>query len=342
MVLVFLLRPIIIKLFDRYGYLRSIALVILAAMLWLRPFVSPCVGSSGGADAPLHRWLSQLLLPGEPTAAALGFILLLAEAFYLNFILIRINVIPKKSLLPAAFYILLMSQSVQGLTLNPVLCGAAFVLPALDLIFRSRDGRNLTVNIFSTAILFALASLFCFEFLFFFPLLFVSLIVYKNTLPLRMSMVAIAGFAAVFLLLFLFYFLVGGVAEQMGVYAKRVLYPPLFWQELEMAQYILIGWQVSIYYMAISTVIANRDKLNDYTRKTMFLSISFLLLSLVSVLYMLDKLELALMLPAIPSTIFMGAYISLTTNKKMMGFLEMMLLTSCLVLFFYNLWWVEC
>jgi hypothetical protein len=123
---------------------------------------------------------------------------------------------------------------------------------------------------------------------------------------------------------------------------QRFLYPPLFWQELEIAQYILIGWQLYIYYMAISSIIINKDKLNDYSRKIMAFSISFVLLSLVSIMHMMDNLNLALMLTAIPSTIFMGAYISLSTNKKMMAYVEMMLLTSCLLLIFYNLYWAVC
>jgi hypothetical protein len=339
---IFLLRPILIKIFDRFGYLRYVALVILAALLWLRPFVSPCYAVHSGADAPLHQWLCQFLPPGEPLAAALGFILLMAQAFYLNSILIRIKVIPKKSLLPAALYILLMSQSISGLTLNPVLCGAAFVIPAIDLIFKSRVGKNLFNYVFLSGILLAIATLFCFEFIFLFPLLFVSFLIFQNSSGLRAGFFAIAGFVTIFLLLFLYYLIAEDPGEQMGVYVNRFLYPPLFWQELELTQYILIGWQMYIYYMAISTIIANREKLNDYTRKIMFFSISFVLLSLVSIFYMMDDLEMALMLPAIPSTIFMGAYISLTTKKVMMSMVEMFLLTSCLVLFFYNLYWAVC
>lgn len=330
-----------VKLLSRHAYLQYIILVILAAGLWLRPFMSGCGMIEAGPESPLYQWLYTIIPAKGKAAVIIGFILILIEAISLNYILIKNQLLPPKTLFTAYIYVLIMSQSPAVLTLNPVICGSLFAIPAFGLILWIYRHPKPYYIVFLAAMLLAIASMFCFEMIFFLALVFISFLVFGKR-DARLVILASSGFIFVYLLLFLFYFLTDSPENSLSYYIKWFTHPPMFWTQIEIYQYILLGWQVYIMYMAIKYIAINMKTLKKGMQKMLLLCIYFIPLSLFSIFYMLGNLGMAVLLSAMPFSIFLGIYISLTTKKSMIWLQLMFLFSWYLGLFLQNMYLAKC
>ena len=112
--------------------MQYLVLIIIAALLWLRAYISPCSNIDANDISPLYALLLNALPANTLLGSIAAFALLLAEALILNFILIRHDLLPKNSLVAALVFVVLMSIMPQAIGLGPILCAAAFIIPGFD------------------------------------------------------------------------------------------------------------------------------------------------------------------------------------------------------------------
>ncbi len=329
----------LISKFRSSFYLQYVLLIVLTAAMWIRGFITDCPPLSTGDESPLFQ-LFYTILPTEGFIMPLiGLLLLMLEAFYLNYILIKHEIVPKNSLITAFVYVMIMSQSLPALSLNPVICAAFFVIPALDKILKTYGTADPTRDVFSAALLLALASLFHFPAIFFALILFGSFFVF-GTFSIRIFFVGVAGIFTVYLYLFLYYFLNGQLDGLICLYVNWFSSIPHFSDQLPYTQYVLWVFQAIILLEAFFLVLAGMNERNISIRKMILLMIYFLLFSLGSVVYMLDDLRMASLMPALPISIFIATYVA--NRKKLSWILELFFVIWLIVTIVHNLLIAEC
>lgn len=329
----------LIKQFKNSFYPQYVLLIVLSAALWIRPFIAGCDFPPAGDESPLFQLIVNWLPAWGFVLPLLGFTLLLLEAFFLNYILIKHEIAPKNSLIAAFIYILVMSQSLPALSLNPVLCAAFFIIPALDRILCTYGDPDPTRDVFSAAFLLALASLFHFAAVFIIILLIISLMVF-GTFSIRILFVSVAGVISVYLYLFLYYFLADKLEGQWCLYVNWFSNISQINTSLMLVQYIVWGMMLSFFLDAFFFTAARMHEWNIKIRKIILLNIYFFLIGVVSMVYMWDNLEIAAMMIGIPITIFIAGY--MMVKRKVSWFLELYLFCWYILIFVNNILVAEC
>ena len=328
-----------IRLFKSSFYLQYFVLLLLAAGLWIRPAVDSCVPVQPGPESPLYQMLYEYILSGGMVTTIIGFLLLVLQSFYLNHVFIKHELVPKNSLFTAFLYILVMSQSLPALHLNQVLCASLFVIPALDRILSTYGTPDPTRDVFSAAILLSVASLFYFDIIFIILILFLSFVVF-GTFSLRIFFVAIAGIFAVYLYLFLYYFMTDIMEDKWYIYVNKFAYIPEFAPFSSYTQYGLWILQAFLFLIAFLYTISSMNEWNISVRKIILLITYYMLLAAGLLIFALDNLLLAGMITAIPVTIFIAGY--LTKRRKVPFILEVYILSWYIASFMNNLFFSEC
>lgn len=181
-------------------------LVILAAAMWFVSWqqnfeIFPANGM------PLYD-LIIYLVSGWPkaTVALLGLALLLGQAFHLNYILNKHEVLYKQTWLPALMYIMIAGIFPDFLSFHPLLLVNTIILFALDQLFLLYKSSSPLSPDFNSSFLFACASLIYFPVVVFFILHLLGIILLRP-FNWREWMVGIIGFVLPFFFAFLWYFM---------------------------------------------------------------------------------------------------------------------------------------
>jgi hypothetical protein len=294
--------------------------VVLGAALWIHPFLNSYDPGLSGPESPLFMLLQGLLPEVNALISALAFIILLLEAFYLNYVLIKHELVAKNTLITAFVYIVVMSQSPEVLTLNPALCAAFFVIPALDLILGSYGMADPTKSLFNAALLVGVASLFHFAFIFMVLVLLLSLVVF-GTFSLRIFFVSLSGFVSVYIYLLVYYFLADQIDGQAEIYLNWFVSLPEMNFDFPFFQYAVWFMQDLLFLPAFLIILMRLGDYNISTRKIMLLCVYYALIALVSFVYILDDIRMGGLVTAIPFTIFIAAFLS--SRKRLPYLLEL-------------------
>ena len=329
----------LIKQFRSSYHLQYLFLVVLAAGLWIRPFFTSCDWVNAGPESPLFQLLYAIIPAESLLLAVMGFVLLIFQSLYLNYILIKHEVVSKNTLITAFIYVLVMSQSLPALGLNPVLCAALFVIAALDRILCTYGKPDPTRDVFSAALLLSLASLFYFPAAFFMLILFLSFIVF-GTFSLRIFFVAVTGILTVYLYLFFYYFLMDELAGQWCRYINWFAHIPEFNTSMPLIQFGVWAMTLSFFLDAFFFGATRMNEWNIKFRKMILLSIYFVFIGLGSMIYLGNDLEIGVMMMGIPVTIFIAGYLSI--KRKVSWFQEIYLLSWYLLILVNNLLTAEC
>ncbi len=297
----------LIRFFSSSFYQQYVLLLVLAAALWLPAFWFPAEPAAPGMESPLANLLATWLA-GWPIAAGLtAFLLVTAEALLLNHILIRHELVPKNTLVPAAVFLVLMSQLPALQDLYTLLPAAFFIIMALGSIFNTYGQPDPTSSVFSAAFLLALASLFHFASIFLLLILILSMMLFGTFSP-RIIMVSLAGFAGVYLYLFLYHLLNDTYLTQwehyLAWFSEAGIIKPLNACPLQM---IAWGWIGLILLFSASRAYARMQAWNISVRKKMLLLMWFVLIAIASLVYETEYDMAALAVAAVPAAAIIAA-----------------------------------
>jgi hypothetical protein len=157
---------------------------------------------------------------------------------------------------------------------------------------------------------------------------------------MRIFLVGVAGFIAVYLYLFLYYFLTDQMEGVLCLYVNWFSTIPHFKDALSYAQFLLWGIQALLFLIAFLFVLARMNEWNISIRKMMLLGIYFLVFSVGSSIYMLDDLSMASLMPALPVSIFIATF--LANRKRVSWLLEIFFLIWVAATFVHNLFIAGC
>ena len=167
----------ILHFFKNNTPVSYILLPLFALALWVLTFVSPLLFSAQ-PTMPFFE-LANPVLKMPLLSTFIAFLLIISEAFLLNFIVNENEIITKQSYLPALFYVSFMSTHFTMQVLHPLIFSNFFVLLALYRLLSSYRKDNAFSNAFDSGIFLSIASLFYFPNIVFFPLLGIGLILIR-------------------------------------------------------------------------------------------------------------------------------------------------------------------
>ena len=180
-----------LKIFRSQQPANFFVIPLIALVLWLPAFFHAPPGLDSGQGMPLYRWLSVWIhgFPGVVVAWAL----VVGQAFYLNYLITKYEVLYKPSFLPALLYVLLMSFSRQVMWLHPVIVVNLLLLLPFDKAFSLFKHPSPIRLLFESSFFAGLAFLFYFPAAVFYLLLLLSLGIIRS-LSLREWTVTLIGF----------------------------------------------------------------------------------------------------------------------------------------------------
>ncbi|MEO6884293.1 MAG: DUF6427 family protein [Bacteroidia bacterium] len=193
-----------IRFFKSSQPASFIFLPLLALLLWVPAFLKP-LPPSALQPVFLYAALAQALQNSAFLSVLIAFLLVIGEAFLLNYIVNKHEIAEKKSQLPAMFYILFMSNSKPMLSLHPILIAHLFILLMLNKLMNSYRKDSAFSDVFDASLLLAVASFFYLPTLVFIPILWISFIIFRPFIW-REWVISIFGLLTPFLFLAFFYF----------------------------------------------------------------------------------------------------------------------------------------
>lgn len=172
----------LIRFFKNNNPSSFIILPLFAVVLWINGF------------------FSFLFIP-----TFLALLLIVSEAFLLNYVVNKYEILTKPSFLPALFYIVFMSNDSAMLTLHPLLFASIFIILAIYKLVSSYQKDTAFSNAFDAGVLFSVSTLFYFPGIVFLPLLGIGFILFRPFIW-REWVISLFGVLVPYLFVFTYYF----------------------------------------------------------------------------------------------------------------------------------------
>ena len=209
----------LLKLFRSQQPANFFVIPAIALLLWLPSFFHAPPGYVPLQEMPLYRlfgaWSQHW--PG----ALLAWLLVVGQAFYLNYLINKYEVLYKPSFLPALLYVLLMSFSTRVMWLHPVIFVNLLILAFFDKTFSLFKHPSPIRMLFESSFFSGLAFLFYFPAAIFYLLLLLSLGIIRS-LSLREWMVTLIGFLLPLYFAFVWFFWQGTLSSFVALLKPRL------------------------------------------------------------------------------------------------------------------------
>ncbi|HSH65294.1 MAG TPA: DUF6427 family protein, partial [Bacteroidia bacterium] len=257
-------------------------------------------------------------------------ILVIAEAFLLNYIINDNEVLTRPSFLPALLYIIFMSSNKAMFILHPLIFGNFFLMLAIHRILNSYRKDKAFSHFFDAGFLIALASLFYFPYIVFFPLLGVALVILR-AFNWREWLISFFGVLVPFILVGTIYF-VNDTLDYL-IYDKMLFY---FSRQLQLGAlsgsfYFTNSVQLTILILAGARLFTGLNTGSQKTKKGIVLLIWFLLAGIASIAITQEVSVSCFTALAIPASVFYAHYFINLKRKWLAEILFLLFLGSIVV-----------
>jgi hypothetical protein len=200
-----------IRFFRGTGIGPVLVVTLAALALWIGFFINPPVLVQTSGDQPMPLWgLVTRALEGWPLLAV---ILSFALTIVVAVVMVRFNTeiffIPRRSYLPALFYILLFGMFPGEMVLNPALPAALLILAGLWRMVSAYRVNGMTFNFFDAALLISSAGMLYAGSLWMIILVIIGALIFRSPDPRELT-VTVAGAILPWIVLYAVWFVTGG------------------------------------------------------------------------------------------------------------------------------------
>jgi len=296
--------------FFRKSYIfQYIILVLLAGVLWAPSFLHPEPPDTGPDMylMPAYTLLVNLLSSNAILGVLTAFLLVLIEAFLFNYILIKNELVPKNTLIPALVFVILSSHSRELLHLNPALISGLFLIIILYNLFQVYTEEEAYGKIFNSGFLAAVGSFFYFPVFYFIFFIWFTFIVYR-LYKWRDWLIPFTGLLTPYLFLFT-YFLWSDelflALDSYSNYYSTIAFFPLY-NEFSLFEWMITGIIVLFFIWSFFWLLGDIQEKTINIRKRYWTIFWLLFISLLTYFGsgILAKSHLALI--AIPVTVYIS------------------------------------
>lgn len=261
-------------------------------------------------------------------------VVIMAGAFFVNFLSIEQEITSKTNYLPAFFYILFAFSGNTKSSIEPLLTANLFILPCVYFLINSYRKDHALADFYKAGLLMGLASFFCIHYIVVFPLSFIALLILR-TFNWREWSVLLLGLVTPLYIYVSICYLTTNDAFAVFAMVKEAtsgLQKPI------MSEYY-IGF---IFISILSIVFALTHYLGKgfggkvKTQKTKYILIWMLLFCLLMVFF--EQMSDMILLPCIiPLSIIIGDYLSEIKQLKIANTLLVLFVAAFSVIYLHAL-----
>ncbi|MBL7884952.1 MAG: hypothetical protein JNL69_12845 [Bacteroidia bacterium] len=317
----------IIRFFKTNNVLAVILLPFFAIAIWSFAILSPEVLPTKHT-MPLFEMCGNFLNSVKWLSTLIAMMLVVGQAFLLNYIINENEVLKKQSYLPALFYLLFLSNNSSMLMLHPLLFANLFLLFALNKLMSSYRKDVAFSQAFDAGLLLSLASLFYFPYVLLFPVLGIAFILFRPFVW-REWFISFLGVLVPYAFVITYYFWNGTLDY---LWYDKMFFP--FLREkpsLDMPDsfYYMIGIGWIVIFLSFFTMFGSLSGGSQRSKKGLIL---FIWLFFMSIPVMLIAPEIStkyFSVFAVPTAVFCANYF-LNMKKELIGEILFLLLIASL------------
>lgn len=318
-----------IRFFKSNNASALLFLPLIAIVIWVFGFIHPIVLPVENT-MPLYELIAGPFINIPRLSCLIGLLLVIGEAFLLNFIVNENEVLSKQNYLPALFYIVFMSNNNAMLTLHPLLFGNLFLLFAIQKLLSSYRKDKAFSQAFDGGLLISVATLFYFPFIVFVPLLVIGLIILRP-FNWREWLISFIGTSIPYMFVITFYFFYDKL--------DYFFYDKMFYQfmkekpdlELSKSFYFMMGISWLVILISIGKIFLGVGIGSQRTKKSIIFLVWFFFLGALSVVIAPEISTRYFSVLAIPAAVFCSNYFLNIKKERLAEFLFLLLLGSLLV-----------
>lgn len=282
-------------------------IVLMALLLWLKPFIELPPPFSGNGQMPLYGLLESLLGKYPFAGILLSFVLVI----YIAFLLINFNTsdffITERTFLPGVIFVLLSGLMPQNQVFNPVLPSVLFLIMAVRKIMNTYKIQGTAFDFFDAGILISTGSLFYGGLIWFGLLVFAGIIILRP-FSLKEVLISLFGFITPWLILFGIYYVTGWDIKSLVSLINDNLFGQLPVFEFSRINNLAVAVFLIVVIISLFHLFSLINNKKIKARKTFLLLILGFFLSLI-LYFVLPSVSIEMLwLTAIPSSYFITHY----------------------------------
>jgi hypothetical protein len=273
-----------IRFFRSSFPVQYIVIALVGLMLWGKSFIQPPPMPVPEGPVPLYDLLYNFLNGLPRLSVIIGFILVLAEAWLLNVLFNKHELVLKNSSLSSLVFIIIMSSSPLYLTIHPLNIITLISIIILNNLMRSYSKADDLDLVYGAGFFSALGSLFYFPYLLMLLIIPVSFILFRSS-KWREYAAALFGFLSPYIFLAVYYFLTDQLANQIAMYEKMLSSFFFFPIQLHTDDWFLGIFSLVLAFWGLYYLIRGPMEKTAEIRAKTYLVVWLILVSLLSVAY---------------------------------------------------------
>ena len=318
-----------IRFFKSNNAAAFIFLPLLALAIWGFGFFFPPVQPTDHT-MPFYDLISGVISKIHWLNIFIAMILVVGEAFLLNYIVNENDLFTKQSYLPALFYVLFMSNNNAMLTNHPQLFANLFIIFAIDQLLNSYRKDKAFAEAFNAGFLVSIATLFYFPYIVFAPVLGIAFILLRPFIW-REWIISIIGLLLPYCFILTYYFWNDSlnVLWYEKMYFQIIHELPKFNFSSSFYFTMIIGWGILLF--SFGSLIGGLTGGAQKSKKSMILMIWLFVFSIATVLTAPEISTKSFSAFAIPASLFCANYF-LNIKKQWWAELLFLLLFSSIII----------
>jgi len=273
---------VFIKFFKSSFFIQYLVIAVIGLSLWISAFIEPPGMPAPEGPVPLYALLYHIFINQPFLSTLVGFLLVIAETYWLTTILSHHELVLKNSSLSALVFLVLLSFLPGQLALNPINISLGFMILILYHLLISYNKPEHLDRIFAAGFFTAIASLFYVPFLLWFVFVIISFLVFRAG-NWRAWLAGLIGLVTPFLYLAAWYFwqneLIARMYKYLDFFSHILVYPNPFHTDfwiLSGFTLLLALWGI-LYFRAgkVEKTVEIRAKTNILLWTLVFTMISF-------------------------------------------------------------------
>ncbi|MBQ9312421.1 MAG: hypothetical protein IJ213_05170 [Bacteroidales bacterium] len=197
----------IISIFKKDYFMQFVLLILVTILLWLPAFINPVAPIiNPKLDMPIYNAIVYALTSSSLLSVFIAFLLVVGQAFLLNYVFTNYKLTRKTSYLPAFIYIILMSSDYRVMTMSSLLLANTFIILCLFSFLKCYNKNEGLDEIYLSTLLLSVAALIYAPFILLMIWVWVGLFNFK-IYKWRSFFVSLFGFLSPFIILMVYYYL---------------------------------------------------------------------------------------------------------------------------------------
>jgi hypothetical protein len=318
-----------IRFFKTNNAAAFVFLPLLALTIWGFGFFLPPVQPTENT-MPFYDIVSNGISKFHWLNISIALILVLSEAFLLNYIINENALFTKQSYLPALFYLMFMSNNNAMLTTHPLLFANLFIIFAIDQLLNAYRKDKAFAEAFNAGLLVSFATLFYFPYIIFVPVLGIAFILLRPFIW-REWIISIMGVLLPYCFVLSYYFWNDSFSalwhQKMVFQFSHVLPKFNFSQSFYFT--MIVGWGILLF--SFGSLFGGLSGGSQKSKKGLILMIWLFVFSIASVLIAPEITTRSFSAFAIPASIFCANYFQNIKKAWWAELLFLMLFSSIIV-----------